>query len=67
MKALKIFSVACCMAAVCLTSCIGDDSSEVKNLTQGEIATCLNAVRGTNLGNVYSSAPTQTPEKNEAS
>ena len=64
MKALKIFSVACCMAAVCLTSCIGDDSSEVKNLTQGEIATCLNAVRGTHLGKVYYSAPTQKDVNN---
>ena len=64
MKALKIFSVAYCMAAVCLTSCIGDDSSEVKNLTQGEIATCLNAVRGTHLGKVYYSAPTQKDVNN---
>jgi hypothetical protein len=64
MKAFKLFSVACCMAAVCFTSCIGDDSSEVKTLTPGEIATCLNTVRGTHMGKVYYSAPTQKDVRN---
>jgi hypothetical protein len=58
MKAIKLFSVACCVAAVCLTSCIGDNDSDVKSLTKAEIATCLNAVKGTHLGRVIYSAPT---------
>jgi hypothetical protein len=59
MKALKIFSVACCMAAVGLTSCIGDDNNNSSaGLTPSQIATCLNAVRGSHSGKMYYYAPT---------
>lgn len=58
MKVMKLFSVACCLAAVCLTSCIGDDESDYKSLTQAEIAQCLNAVRGTHQGKCIYLAPT---------
>lgn len=58
MKVMKLFSVACCVAAMSLTSCIGDDSSDYKPLTKNDIAMCLNAVRGTHQGKCIYLAPT---------
>jgi hypothetical protein len=67
MKAIKLFSIACCVAAVCLTSCIGDNDSDVKSLTKAEIAQCLAAVKGTHMGRVIYSAPTAADVNHEDS
>lgn len=58
MKAMKLFSVACCMAAMCLTSCLSDNDSDYKALTPAEVNLCLNAVRGAHTGKVIYAAPT---------
>lgn len=67
MKAIKLFSIACCVAAVSLTSCIGDNDSDVKSLTKAEIAQCFNAVKGTHEGRVIYSAPTAKDVNHEDS
>lgn len=52
MKALKFLSVSCCLAAMCLTSCIGDDNNDNRALTPAEVAQCLSSVKGTHQGKV---------------
>jgi len=52
MKTIKFLSVTCCVAAMCLTSCIGDDNDDNRSLTPAEVSQCLTAVKGTHLGQV---------------
>lgn len=50
MKAIKFLSVACCIAAVSLTSCLSDSDSSDNSLTKADIAQCFAAVQGNHVG-----------------
>lgn len=56
MKTMKYFSVLCCLAAMCLTSCLNDDNDNDTALTKEQVAQCLLAVKGTHQGNMIYAA-----------
>ena len=53
MKKLTFVTMACCLAAMSLTtSCLNDSDDTRKDMTPTEIAYCLNTVKGTYNGNL---------------
>lgn len=61
MKATKFLSIVfCCLAAVSVTSCLGDDSKDNNALTDQEKAQCLAVVKGDYTGKlVYPTTETK--------
>lgn len=56
MKKLKFISVACCLAAMCLTSCLNDDNDSNNSLTKDQVSQCLNMVKGVHNGQLIYAA-----------
>lgn len=52
MKKLRFVTMACCMAAMGLTSCINDNDDSSRELSKEELAYCLNTVKGTYQGDL---------------
>ena len=52
MKKLKLVTLACCMAAMGLTSCMNDSDDFGRELSKEELAYCLNTVKGTYQGDL---------------
>ena len=52
MKKLKFVTMACCVAAMGLTSCLNDSDDTRSDMSKEEVAYCFNAVRGTYEGNL---------------
>ena len=52
MKKLKLVTLACCVAAMGLTSCMNDNDDSGRELSKEELAYCLNTVKGTYQGDL---------------
>ncbi|MBQ6916376.1 MAG: DUF4840 domain-containing protein [Prevotella sp.] len=52
MKKLQIVTMACCVAAMSLTSCLNDSDDSTREMTKEEVAYCLNKVKGNYTGNL---------------
>ena len=52
MKKLKFVTMACCVAAMGLTSCLNDSDDTRSEMSKEEVAFCLNKVKGTYDGNL---------------
>jgi len=52
MKKLKLVTMACCVAAMGLTSCMNDNDDSGRELSKEELAYCLNTVKGTYQGDL---------------
>ena len=52
MKKLKFLAAGCCMATMCLTSCLSNDNDSTTGLTKEETAYCLATVRGNYNGDL---------------
>ena len=52
MKKLKFVTMACCVAAMGLTSCMNDNDDSGRELSKEELAYCLNTVKGTYQGDL---------------
>lgn len=52
MKKIKLVTMACCVAAMGLTSCMNDSDDSGRELSKEELAYCLNTVKGTYQGDL---------------
>lgn len=52
MKKIKLVTMACCVAAMGLTSCMNDNDDSGRELSKEELAYCLNTVKGTYQGDL---------------